>query len=156
MRSTFGASRICRAPTCSRVIRPAEGIMTGEQIAARARACIGVRFRPQGAMWWRGSTVSGWCARAGSGPGSERLCASRAGSLRELESGLVAAGLHVASEAEAGDVLVMRTGAEQLHLGIWTWGGLVHADAGLRRVVERPGLPPWPVLRNWRLNGELR
>ena len=49
-----------------------------------------------------------------------------------------------------GDLLMMRTGPGQLHLGIWTGAGLVHADAGLRRVVERPGAPPWPVLGCWR------
>jgi hypothetical protein len=55
---------------------------------------------------------------------------------------------------EVGDVLVMRAGPEQLHLGIVTRAGLVHADAGLRRVVERPGAPEWPVLGNWRVVGD--
>jgi hypothetical protein len=44
----------------------------------------------------------------------------------------------------------MRPAAEQLHLGIWTGGGIVHADARLGRVVERPGMPPWPVIGAWR------
>jgi cell wall-associated NlpC family hydrolase len=129
--------------------------MTGEQIAARARACIGVRFRPQGRDVVAGLDCIGLVAHALAVDRVRNDYALRGGSLRELESGLVAAGLHVPSEAQAGDVLVMRCGAEQLHLGIWTGGGLVHADAGLGRVAERPGSSPWPVLRNWRLNGEL-
>ena len=32
-------------------------------------------------------------------------------------------------------------------------GGFVHADAQLRRVVERPGEPPWPVIGIWRFEG---
>ncbi|MFS0772821.1 peptidoglycan endopeptidase [Sphingomonas sp. 1P08PE] len=50
----------------------------------------------------------------------------------------------------AGDLLLMTTGPGQLHLGIWTGDALVHADVALGRVVERPGVPPWPVLGCWR------
>ncbi len=56
-------------------------------------------------------------------------------------------------EAEAGDVLLMAAGPGQVHLGIRTVGGFVHADAGLRRVVERPGMPPWPLIGVWRMGG---
>ncbi len=55
--------------------------------------------------------------------------------------------------AEPGDVLLMAAGPGQLHLGIGTQDGFVHADAGLRRVVERPGTPPWPVIGIWRMEG---
>ena len=54
---------------------------------------------------------------------------------------------------EAGDVLLMAAGPGQIHLGIRTAGGFVHADAGLRRVVERPGMPPWPLTGVWRMGG---
>jgi hypothetical protein len=37
---------------------------------------------------------------------------------------------------------------------ILTPGGFVHADAGLRRVVERLGAVPWPVVGCWRLKIE--
>ncbi|KQU53096.1 hypothetical protein ASG67_09660 [Sphingomonas sp. Leaf339] len=53
----------------------------------------------------------------------------------------------------AGDLLLLQAGPGQLHLAIWTGDGLVHADAGLGRVVERPGEPPWPVIGAWRLSG---
>lgn len=55
------------------------------------------------------------------------------------------------AEAEPGDVLLMAVGPGQIHLGISTAGGFVHADAGLRRVVERPGMPPWPLIGVWRM-----
>ena len=51
--------------------------------------------------------------------------------------------------AAPGDVVLMATGPGQLHLGVRVCGGLVHADAGLRRVVMRPGEPPWPALATW-------
>jgi hypothetical protein len=49
-----------------------------------------------------------------------------------------------------GDILLLNAGPAQLHLGIWTGAGLIHADAALRRVVETPGLPRWPILSIWR------
>jgi murein DD-endopeptidase / murein LD-carboxypeptidase len=48
-----------------------------------------------------------------------------------------------------GDVLLLRAGPAQFHLGIWTGESLIHADARLRRVVELPGKPPWSVLGAW-------
>ena len=48
-----------------------------------------------------------------------------------------------------GDILLMEAGPAQYHLGCWTGEGLIHADARLRRVVELPGQPPWPVLGAW-------
>lgn len=53
--------------------------------------------------------------------------------------------------AAPGDVLLMAVGPGQGHLGIRTAAGFVHADAALRRVVERPGLPPWPLIGVWRM-----
>lgn len=54
------------------------------------------------------------------------------------------------TEAGAGDVLLVRAGPGQLHVAILTPGGYLHADAGLRRVVETPGAVGWPVLSAWR------
>jgi len=44
-----------------------------------------------------------------------------------------------------GDLLLLRPGTAQWHLGIWTGDGLIHADIVSRRIVERPGPPDWPV-----------
>ncbi|HTG38995.1 MAG TPA: peptidoglycan endopeptidase, partial [Sphingomonas sp.] len=59
-------------------------------------------------------------------------------------------GLTRVGAGQVGDVVLMRSGPGQLHLGVLTARGMVHADAMLRRVVERPGPPPWPVIGIWR------
>lgn len=123
---------------------------TGADIAARARALVGVRFRPQGRDPAVGLDCVGLVAAA------LRVCEVRGdyplrgGNLDELERELARAGLRRAAGRKTGDVLVMRAGPAQLHLGIATEAGLVHADAGLKRVVERPGAVAWPVLGAWR------
>jgi cell wall-associated NlpC family hydrolase len=48
-----------------------------------------------------------------------------------------------------GDLVMMIAGPAQLHLGIFSGNGLIHADAGLRRVVETPGPLRWPVIGIW-------
>lgn len=54
-------------------------------------------------------------------------------------------------QAKPGDLLLMIPAADQLHLGIITRHGFIHADARLRRVVETPGLPSWAVAGTYRL-----
>lgn len=49
-----------------------------------------------------------------------------------------------------GDLLLMAVAEDQLHLGVLTARGFVHADARLRRVVETPGTPRWPVIAIYR------
>ena len=120
------------------------------EIVARARALVGARFRPQGRHAGAGLDCVGVAALAVAAPQYRSDYRLRGGSLDALEAELARAGLGRAENMGAGDVLVMRSGPQQLHLGIWTGESLVHADAGLRRVVERPGLPPWPVLGAWR------
>ena len=44
-----------------------------------------------------------------------------------------------APRVKPGDLLLMRPATDQLHLGITTASGFVHADARLRRVVEKLG-----------------
>lgn len=39
---------------------------------------------------------------------------------------------------------------EQLHLAIHCGASFVHADAQLRRVVETPGEPRWPIIAAFR------
>lgn len=120
-----------------------------EEAAARARALIGTRFRAQGRCE-SGVDCVGLVVVALGLKGVRRDYALRGESERELEAGLARAGLIRVQEAGSGDVIVMRAGPGQLHLGVWTGAGLIHADAGLRRVVERPGEVPWPVLGIWR------
>jgi hypothetical protein len=51
----------------------------------------------------------------------------------------------------AGELLLFRSGPGQFHLAIATGTGLIHADAMLRRVVERPGPAPWALVGAWRI-----
>jgi hypothetical protein len=54
------------------------------------------------------------------------------------------------ARAAAGDLLVCAAGPAQFHIVVRAWSSFVHADAGLRRVVERPLPVPWPVAGAWR------
>jgi lipoprotein Spr len=121
------------------------------RVVARARELIGTRFRAQGRDPAAGLDCVGLVAAAAGIADPPTGYALRGGSPEALAVGLRAAGFRPARAMQAGDVPAMWTGPEQLHLGIWTGDGLVHADAGLRRIVERPGAPAWPVLGIWRL-----
>lgn len=130
----------------------------GEAIAGRARALVGTRFRPQGRDPWLGLDCVGTAAAA-AGVAAERVPSEyrmRGPDVTEVEHGLCDLGCVPVpgGKARPGDVIVCRTGPRQVHLAIATPGGFVHADAGLRMVVERPGPVPWPVLGVWRLGGE--
>lgn len=48
-----------------------------------------------------------------------------------------------------GDLMLFAVGPAQFHLAIKSVGGFVHADAMLRRVVERPDPAPWPLVAAW-------
>ena len=127
-------------------------------VIARARAAVGARFRLHGrdpadgldcvglAAWALGvrALPTGYGLRSGdhdatamliAGAGLRRVAAPAPGDLLLVR---------------AGDLLLCLAGPGQLHLAIWTGGGVIHADAMLGRVVERPGAVPWPILSNWR------
>jgi cell wall-associated NlpC family hydrolase len=119
------------------------------RIAEAAVAAVGTRFRLHG-RGPHGLDCVGLVAlalRAGGYVGE----VPTGYSLRGGDWGLLDRVLVRVATAEAGDVLLMAAGPGQVHLGIRTAAGFVHADAGLRRVVERPGPPPWPILGVWRM-----
>jgi lipoprotein Spr len=129
----------------------------GARIAARARELVGTRFRPQGRDPRFGLDCVGTAASA-AGVAAERVRRDYPLSgpgLAEVEHGLCDLGCFpVPSEKpQPGDVVLCSPGAGQIHLLVATESGFVHADAGLRMVVERPGPAPWPVLGVWRMNG---
>ena len=130
----------------------------GRAIAEQARALVGAPFRPQGRDPRVGLDCVGTAAAAaGIAVGRVRRdYGLHGGSLADIEHGLCDLGCRPVpgGVAEPGDVIVCRPGADQLHLAVATEDGFVHADAGLRRVVERPGAVPWPVLGVWRLAGD--
>jgi len=126
----------------------------GERVVTRARTLIGARFRAQGRIADQGLDCIG-VAMMATGTDPQRVRSDyrlRSGDPEQLNAGLDGCGfLRLApAAAEAGDVLVVRAGAMQLHVVILTDIGFIHADAALRRVVEVPGPVPWPVLSAWR------
>jgi cell wall-associated NlpC family hydrolase len=117
--------------------------------AARARAAVGTRFRLHGRGGDDGLDCVGLAGLA-YGVAVPTGYPLRSGDLGVVERVAAAAGLVRVEDARAGDLIAMAGGPGQLHLAVTTDDGFVHADASLRRVVERPGVPPWPVLARWR------
>lgn len=131
----------------------------GDRIAARARTLVGTRFRPQGRDPAFGLDCVGTAAAAAGIP-PERVrsdYAARGQDVAEVAEALCDLGWRSVpvGEAKPGDVIVCEAGPAQIHVVISTGTGFVHADAGLRRVVERPLPLPWPVFGAWRQNAEV-
>ncbi|MDG5489135.1 peptidoglycan endopeptidase [Sphingomonas sp. BGYR3] len=126
-----------------------------EEVLGRARALIGVRFRLHGRDPATGLDCVGLVALAIARPDvGPRGYALRMDDPMRAAGWAAAADL-MAGTGAAGEIVLLRPAAGQLHLGIANGsGGIVHADAGLGRVVERPGPLPWPVLARWRIKGE--
>lgn len=135
--------------------------MSSAAVAA-ARRAIGVRFRLHGRDPAYGLDCVGLAALAIGAGGEQKTIptgyALRSGDSEAVAAMIEAAGLiradHCRLGPQPGDLLLCRAGPGQLHLVIDSGapgGGFIHADAQLRRVVERPGPPPWPVIGRWRL-----
>lgn len=125
-----------------------------ERVAAAALDLVGARFRPHGRDPRFGLDCVGLAACAlraggyrGAVPDGYALRRGDAARVRALIDGL---GL-IEGIGGPGELLLCASAAGQLHLAISISGGLVHADALLRRVVMRPGDVPWPVLARRRL-----
>ena len=125
----------------------------GERVAAAALALVGAAFRLHGRDPASGLDCVGVVAAALRADGFAGEVPSGY-ALRGGDPARVAARLDAllwrVDAVMAGDVLLFAVGAGQLHLAVKTAGGIVHADAALRRVVERPGTAPWPRLGAWR------
>lgn len=117
-------------------------------IVRRARALVGSRFRPQGRDPHTGLDCIGVILCAFGIPAGEvrsdyRL---RGVNRREIEFGLLRHFRRVTNgDRRAGDVLLCPVSDDQIHLAIECDGSFVHADSRLRRVVETPGSPDWPI-----------
>jgi cell wall-associated NlpC family hydrolase len=126
----------------------------GERAVAAARGAVGARFRLHGREAATGLDCVGLAALALRAEGFEGVVPSgyalRSGDASRVWRAIAAAGLTACVDARAGDLLLLRTGPGQLHFAISTGDGIVHADAMLRRVVERPGVR-WPVVGRWRV-----
>jgi hypothetical protein len=128
--------------------------MTREEIVARGRALIGVRFRPQGRSADFGLDCIGVAAMALAVPIKEvrRDYRLRSNDQDALDRELAGRGFIRIDPIRAGpgDLLLLRTGPMSLHTVILTDSGYLHADLRLRRTVEAAGSVPWPILSSWR------
>jgi lipoprotein Spr len=127
-----------------------------ERIVARARALIGVRFRPQGRSAEQGLDCIGvviMATRLDSGrvPRDYDMMASRDTDAVNAEFAALGFIRLAPDEIEPGDIALVSCRAGHLHAAILTPDGYLHADVRLRRVVEVPGAIPWPILAAWRL-----
>ncbi len=132
--------------------------MKGVDIAARACAVVGTRFRPQGRSAREGVDCVGVAAFACAIP-SERVprdYSLRSQALGEIERQLRGLGCRRVESPvlHLGDIALCRPGPAQYHMVVITPFGFVHADAGLRRVVQRPHPIPWTMAGAWRLAEE--
>lgn len=119
-------------------------------IVGGARAAVGTPFRAQGRIPGEALDCVGLAAaalRAGGFAGAVPAAyALRRGDAARVAAMIEAAGLVACAADEAGALLLCASAPGQLHLAIGTGAGIVHADAVLGRVVERPGAVPWPVI----------
>ncbi len=67
-----------------------------------------------------------------------------------LDAAVAALGCAVVTEPRPGDLLVLAPGMGRRHLAVLTDCGVVHAHAGVGRVVEGPCDPAWTLVAAWR------
>jgi hypothetical protein len=120
--------------------------------AGRARALVGTRFRLQGrnaaGLDCVGMILQTFDLPESSARHNYRL---RGQHRDEVEEGLRRHFRPIRqSQRRPGDVLLLSVADDQLHLGVCTDAGFVHAHARIGRVVETPGDPEWPVLAVYR------
>lgn len=124
-------------------------------VAARARALVGTRFRPQGRCSEHGLDCLGLVAAAGGIPAE--LVPSGYAMRSEVAEDMLSLTLDrrvrriAGADSREGDVLLVQAGPGQHHFLVLLKDGFVHSDARLGRVVETPGLVMWPVLAAWRI-----
>jgi cell wall-associated NlpC family hydrolase len=120
----------------------------GEAAIARARLLIGTRFVAQGrdpaiGLDCVGLTLLAYVVGGSSVPDDYRLSGSNRGAILKFAN----KDFRRVSRrrVRTGDLLLLRPSVTQWHLSLWTGNGIIHADAKSRRVVERPGVPAWPI-----------
>jgi cell wall-associated NlpC family hydrolase len=128
--------------------------------AAAAEGLVGTPFRFRGRDAATGLDCVGLVAAAlrasGRAVPTVPAYSMRQGKFSEqLGSALLAGFVETGGATEAGDLLLVRAGPGQVHLLVaGTTGDLIHAHAGLGRVVATPPPCPWPIERHWRLQAD--
>lgn len=120
--------------------------------AERARSLVGTRFRAQGRGEGELDCV-GVVLATFIIPAAEvrRDYSLRGASFDEIRQSIEQFFRQIPkSRQRTGDLLLLAAGPDQPHLAVRTEVGFVHAHAGLRRVVETPGVPEWPLLAVYR------
>lgn len=126
-------------------------------IVAAARGCVGTRFRAQGRTVGLGLDCVGVAliaARAAGAAGQAVPAYTLSGdNEHRLDAVLAASGCVALGDElpQPGDLVVVAPAAGRRHLAIVTDAGMVHAHAGLARVVESPADPGWLPVSAWRL-----
>ena len=121
--------------------------------AGRARALIGTRFRPQGRSPQFGLDCVGLVICSFDLPAHSIRCDYR---LRGDHKGELLREMGkwfrriARSQSRAGDALLMQVASDQVHLGVVTPCGFLHADLRRGKVVESPGRPEWPIVAVFR------
>lgn len=130
----------------------------GEALARAALALVGTRFRLHGRDPQTGLDCIGLVAASLAAIGHAVRAPARYGlrnsDITDALAFAAAAGMVETIRLIApGDVLLAVPGPLQHHLLVaGPAGNLIHAHAGLRRVVATPGPPAWPIVRRWRLD----
>ena len=114
--------------------------------SARAMALVGTRFRAQGrgpdGLDCVGLVIATFGIPVDSAPRNYRLRGDHLARARQcLDPHFRRVPV---SQLRPGDVFLLKLGV-QLHLAVRTAQGFVHAHANIRRVVETPGMPEWPI-----------
>ena len=131
--------------------------MSGADLAKAAASLIGTRWRLHGrdpATWL---DCIGLLAAALAGIGRQAILPTGYPlRLRTVATWLpdpTALGFAATDQPiEPGDVILNQPGPAQIHLAIAApREGWIHANAGLRQVVQQSELPPGAVLGRWRL-----
>lgn len=135
--------------------------LAAQLIATRARQQVGTPFKLHGRSEGKGLDCVGLIAHA-----IAPICGQREiprdymlrGDFSERTAiFLEGTGLRpvaAAKQPDIGDILLAQAGPRQQHLMIMASDGLVHAHAGLRRVVLTPWPSPWKILHIWRAEGD--
>lgn len=128
--------------------------ISADDIVGRALALVGSPFRPQGRDSRTGLDCVGLvlCVFSITTNQVRRNYRLRGRHRREIETHLSARFRRIgAKQQRAGDVLLCAVSPDQMHLAIHCGESFVHADARLRRIVETPGAPIWPLVGIFRL-----